>query len=434
MGLFDALRAGISELFAHKMRSFLTMLGIIFGVAAVIAMVSISEGARYEALEQIRLMGVNVIHIRRRSLSGDALMNARKKSPHGLTYSDAEAIREVCSFAKRVVPVCRVFGEVEVPGEPIQSRVYGVVPGFQEVNRFRVGMGRFVDDVDVQRRARVCVLGHELRRRLFRFQDPIGRYVKISDNNFRVIGVMEERVIPTGKAIVSLRDMNQDVYLPITVALEDFQLYSEQPIPLNSASVFSLFRQMMNRPPLRDRSISEVGIEVANAEQTVAASEAVKRVLDRRHQGVSDFEVVIPAELIKQSQQAQQIFNVVMGAIAGISLLVGGIGIMNIMLATVTQRTREIGIRRAIGAKRSDVLLQFLLEAVLVTLVGGALGVAAGIQGAKVVSTYAQWKTIVSGQAVQIAFLVSVVTGIVFGLYPALQAARTDPITALRYE
>jgi putative ABC transport system permease protein len=434
MGLWDALKAGIVELLAHKMRSFLTMLGIIFGVAAVIAMVSISEGARHEALEQIRLMGVNVIQIRRRSLTGDALMVARKKSPQGLNYSDAEAIREVCTFARRVVPLCRVFGEVEVPGEPLHSSVYGVVPGFQEVNRFRVATGRFVDDVDVARRSRVCVLGDELKKRLFRFRDPIGQYVKISNNNFRVIGVMEERVIPSGKAIVSLRDMNQDIYLPITVALEDFQLYSEQPIPLNSASMFSLFRQMMNRPPLRERSITEVAVEVANSDQTVAASEAVKRVLERRHAAVADFQVVIPAELIKQSQQAQRIFNVVMGAIAGISLLVGGIGIMNIMLATVTQRTREIGIRRAIGAKRTDIMLQFLLEAILVTLIGGALGVAAGIQGANAVSSYAQWKTIVSVQAVQIAFLVSVATGILFGLYPALQAARTDPITALRYE
>jgi putative ABC transport system permease protein len=434
MGLWDALRAGIIELWAHKMRSFLTMLGIIFGVAAVIAMVSISEGARYEALEQIRLMGVNVIHIQRRSLSGDALVAGKKKSPQGLNYSDAEAIREVCTFAKRVVPLCRVFGEVEVPGEPMHSSVFGVVPGFQEVNRFHVALGRFVDDVDVARRARVCVLGDELRKRLFRFRDPIGQYVKISNNNFRVIGVMEERVIPSGKAIVSLRDMNQDIYVPVTVGLEDFQLYSEQPIPLNSASMFSLFRQMMNRPPLRERAISEVAIEVANSDQTVAASEAVKRVLERRHAGVADFTVVIPAELIKQSQQAQRIFNVVMGAIAGISLLVGGIGIMNIMLATVTQRTREIGIRRAIGARRHDIMLQFLLEAVLVTLIGGALGVATGIQGANAVSSYAQWKTIVSVQAVQIAFLVSVATGILFGLYPALQAAKTDPITALRYE
>jgi putative ABC transport system permease protein len=434
MGIFDALRAGVIELLAHKMRSFLTMLGIIFGVAAVIAMVSISEGARYEALEQIRLMGVDVIHIQRRSLSGDALTEARKKSPQGLSYSDADAIREICSFARRVVPVCRVFGDVTVPGEPIHSKIYGVEPGYQEVNRFHVALGRFVDDVDVERRARVCVLGDELRQRLFRFTNPIGQYVKVGDNNFRVIGVMEARVIPSGKAIVTLRDMNEDVYIPITVALEDFQIYSEQAIPINTASVFTMLRQMMNRPPLRQRAITEVAVEVGDAEQTVPASEAVKRVIERRHEGISDFDVVIPAELIKQSQQAQQIFNIVMGAIAGISLLVGGIGIMNIMLATVTQRTREIGIRRAIGAKRGDVMLQFLIEAVLVTLIGGALGVGAGIEGAQAVSAYAKWKTIVSVQAVELAFIVSAATGILFGLYPALQAARTDPITALRYE
>jgi putative ABC transport system permease protein len=379
-------------------------------------------------------MGVNVINIRRASLTGDALMVARKNSPQGLNYSDAEAIREVCSFARRVVPVCRVFGDVLVPGEPIQSRIYGVEPGYEVVNRLRVGTGRFVDSVDVDRRARVCVIGHELKQRLFRFENPIGRYVKLEGNNFRVIGVMEERVIPSGKKIVSLRDMNQDVYIPITVALEDFQIYSEQAIPISSASVFGLLREMMNRPPLRERSITEVAIEVANAEQTVAASEAVKRVIERRHSGVADFEVVIPAELIRQSQQSQRIFNIVMGAIAGISLLVGGIGIMNIMLATVTQRTREIGIRRAIGARRTDVLLQFLLEAVLVTLIGGALGVAAGVQGAQAVAAFAKWKTIVSMQAVVLAFVVSAVTGILFGLYPALQAARTDPIKALRYE
>src|SRR5947209_2387849 len=318
MGLFDALRAGVIELFAHKMRSFLTMLGIIFGVAAVIAMVSISEGARHEALQQIRLMGIDVIHIQRRSLSGDALVEARKKSPQGLNFSDAEAIREVCTFAQRVVPVCRVFGDVEVPGEPIHPKIFGVEPGYQEVNRFRVAMGRFIDTVDVGRHARVCVLGDELKRRLFRFKDPIGQYVKVADDNFRVIGVMEERVIPSGKAIISLRDMNQDVYIPITVALEDFALYSEQAVPINNASLFSLLRQMMNRPPLRERSITEVAVEVGNTEQTVPASEAVKRVIDRRHGGVADFEVVIPAELIKQSQQAQQIFNIVMGAIAGI--------------------------------------------------------------------------------------------------------------------
>jgi putative ABC transport system permease protein len=434
MGLFDAMRAGLTELWAHKLRSLLTMLGVIFGVAAVIAMVSISEGARYEALEQIRLMGVNVLHVRRQSLSGEALTTARKQSPTGLNYGDALALQEICSFARRMVPVCRVFGEVDVTGEPLPARVFGTIPGYEQVARFRVRTGRFIDSVDVDRRARVCVLGTEVKRRLFRFQDPIGQTVKISNNNFRVIGVMEERVIPTGRAIVALRDMNQDIYVPITVALEDFSIYSEQPIPLNVASLQSMFRSMMDRPPVKQRSITEISLEVENAEATVPAAAAIKRVLDRRHNGVNDYEIVIPAELIRQSQQAQQIFNIVMGAIASISLLVGGIGIMNIMLATVTQRTREIGIRRAIGARRRDVLQQFLLEAVVVTLIGGAFGVLLGVQAAELVSSYAKWKTIVSMNAIILSFGVSFIVGVLFGMYPAIQAAKTDPITALRYE
>jgi putative ABC transport system permease protein len=434
MGLWDALRAGLTELHAHKMRSFLTMLGVIFGVAAVIAMVSISEGARFEAQEQIRLMGVNVFHVRRQSLTGDVLLIARKNSPQGLNYGDASTLEEICAFARRIVPVCRVFGDVEVPGEPLHARIYGTVPGYTAVSNFHVSHGRFIDDVDVNRRSRVCVIGSDIKRRLFRFSEPLGQYVKVSNNNYKVIGVMQERVIPTGKAIVALRDMNQDVYIPITVALEDFQIYSEQPIPLNTTSMRMLQRDMADRPPLRERAITEISIEVASAEETVAASEAVKRILDRRHQDVADYEIVIPAELIRQSQQSQQIFNVVMGAIASISLLVGGIGIMNIMLATVTQRTREIGIRRAIGAKRGDVMMQFLVETVIVTMMGGVLGIALGIQGADAVSNYAKWKTIVSVNAVLIAFGVSVIVGLLFGMFPAFKAAQTDPITALRYE
>jgi len=434
MGIFDALRAGLTELLSHKMRSFLTMLGVIFGVAAVIAMVSISEGARFEAQEQIRLMGVNVFHIRRQSLTGDMLLIARRKSPQGLNYGDARTLKEICAFVKRIVPVCRVFGDVEVPGEPLHARVYGTVPGYMEVAHFQVSHGRFVDDVDVNRRSRVCVIGSDVKHRLFRFVEPLGQYVKINNNNYKVIGVMEERVIPTGKAIVALRDMNQDVYIPVTVALEDFQIYSEQPIPLNTTSMRMLQRDMADRPPLRERAITEISIEVGTAEETVAASEAVKRILDRRHQGVSDYEIVIPAELIKQSQQSQYIFNIVMGAIASISLLVGGIGIMNIMLATVTQRTREIGIRRAIGAKRTDVMMQFLVEAVIVTMMGGLLGIVLGVRSADLVSTYAKWKTIVSINAVMLSFGVSVMVGILFGMFPAFKAAQTDPITALRYE
>jgi putative ABC transport system permease protein len=177
MGIFDALRAGLTELHSHKMRSFLTMLGVIFGVAAVIAMVSISEGAKFEAQEQIRLMGVNVFHIRRQSLTGDMLLIARKKSPQGLNYGDSRTLEEICGFVKRIVPVCRVFGDVEVPGEPLHARVSGTVPGYTEVAHFQVSHGRFIDDVDVNRRSRVCVIGSDIKRRLFRFTEPLGQYV-----------------------------------------------------------------------------------------------------------------------------------------------------------------------------------------------------------------------------------------------------------------
>ena len=428
------VRTGFRELWSHKLRSALTMLGIIFGVAAVIAMVSIGEGARQETLEQIRLLGIDVLQVRRVTLAGDLQQEADKGSPYGLNYGDALALAKLCDFAKRVVPSCRVFAEVNAGGKTLEARVFGTAPGHVHTTHLGVAYGRFTDDEDVKRRAHVCVLGAQVKRDAFAFEDPVGKFVKIGASNFRVIGVMRERVLQTAETTFELRDLNRDIYIPITVAMEDFQIYVEKAIPMNPEAIMGIVSQLFQRPALNLRPISEVAVEVNDPDKTVPAAQVVKQILDRRHNHIPDFEIVIPLQLLQQRQQTQNIFNIVMGAIAGISLVVGGIGIMNIMLATVTQRAREIGIRRCIGATRGDIVRQFLLECLVITTIGGLVGVGGGIGGARAISYYAQWKTVVSGSAVVLSLAVSFSVGLIFGLYPAIRAALIDPMEALRSE
>jgi putative ABC transport system permease protein len=241
-------------------------------------------------------------------------------------------------------------------------------------------------------------------------------------------------VLATSDTTFSLRDLNQDVYVPITVAMEDFQIYVEKAIPMNPEALFGLVTQMFERPALNLRPISEIAVQVNDADKTVPAAQVVKQIIDRRHQRTPDFEIIIPIELLRQRQHTQNIFNVVMGAIAGISLLVGGIGIMNIMLATVTQRAREIGIRRCLGATRGDIVRQFLVECLVITTIGGLIGVVGGIGAARAISHYATWQTVVSGSAVVLSLAVSFSVGLIFGLYPAIRAASVDPMEALRSE
>jgi putative ABC transport system permease protein len=433
MGVLDAIRTGLSELLSHKMRSMLTMLGVIFGVAAVIAMVSIGEGAKQEALAQIRLMGIDVVHIKRATTSGELAEKAQERSPYGLKYGDCSAIAEVCSYARQVVPLREVFADVRVGETPVAVKVVGTIPGYEELTRAKVEHGRFLSERDVRDRMMVCVLGAAAKRELFGFDDSLGKMLKIGRELFRVVGIMEPKEIGSAKALSALRDLNSDVYIPITISLSDFQVSSQESIPSDYIKLRQIAWRLRNKPSLDKSPITEVIVQVENEAATVPSASVIRSVLDRLHRGIRDYEIIIPAELLRQSQQTQRIFNIVMAAIASISLLVGGIGIMNIMLATVTQRTREIGVRRCIGATRWDIIRQFMLEALVITCAGGLIGVALGIGGARAISVYAHWSTVVSLQAVVVAFSVSAIVGIVFGLYPAARAAQVDPIEALRY-
>jgi putative ABC transport system permease protein len=432
--IWSAILTGISELLAHKLRSLLTMLGVIFGIASVIAMVSIGAGARQEALEQIKLMGINVIQVNRSSLSGDLALDAQRDSPQGVTYGDAQAIRNLYGEARRVVPVCRVFGETRKGSSDLPAKVFGTTPDYRSVTRLKLSAGRFLDAKDLERRARVCVIGSDVKRAAFLSEDPLGQRLKVGEQEFQVIGVMEQRAVQAGRSVFALPDMNQDVYLPITVAMESFQIYVEQAIPVDYSGFIKLFAKLFEKPPLDQRPVTQIIVQMKDEGHTWEAARVVERILRRRHKGIPDFEIMIPAELLRQSQQTQRIFNIVMGAIASISLLVGGIGIMNIMLATVTQRAREIGVRRCVGASKSDIARQFLLEALVITSIGGVIGIFVGIEMAKLISQYARWPTIVSSQAVLLSLVVAVVTGIVFGLYPAVRAAAVQPMEALRAE
>ena len=434
MKIWSAILTGISELLANKLRSLLTMLGVIFGIGSVIAMVSISAGARHEALESIKLMGVNVIQVNRRSLTGDLAIEAQRESAQGLTYGDAQAIRDLYSSARRVVPVCRVFGEARRSGQTAPAKVFGTTPDYREVSRLDLAEGRFIDEHDVAQRARVCVIGSDVKRAAFFLEDPIGQYLKIGTEQFQVVGVLAERTVMAGRSVFSLRDLNQDIYLPITVAMDDFQIYVEQAIPVDIGGLSKLLARMFERPQLEKRPVTQVIVQVEDESQTWEAARVARRILERRHNGIPDFEIVIPAELLRQKQQTQGIFNIVMGAIASISLVVGGIGIMNIMLATVSQRAREIGVRRCVGASRADIARQFLLECLVITSIGGILGIGLGWEMAAMISRYAGWSTIVSGTAVLLSLAVAMTTGVVFGLYPAVRAAAIEPMEALRAE
>jgi len=404
------MKIGMKEIWSHKLRSFLTMLGVIFGVAAVVSMVAIAEGAKEESLRQIRLLGTNNIRIRKLELKGIEKTKALRKAPDGLTRADAAACQEILSDVTNTAVTRSINARLLYKNEVPPSSVIGVTPGYLDVVGHSVQEGRFISEMDIKEAKQVCAIGHEIKNRLFALEDPLGKQIRLEGQIFTVIGVMEKKSSDGGVGSLKLGNLNQNIYLPISTSFQRFGMDE------------------------RSEQLDEISLKIREGADLQEIAHVVKRILLRRHNDVEDFEIVIPEELMRQSQKTQRIFAIVLTAIAGISLIVGGIGIMNIMLATVTQRTREIGIRRAIGATQRHILFQFIIESLTLSLVGGFIGIFAGVGMAKAIAIYAEWKTPISIISIIVSFSVAAITGLIFGLYPSTKAAKLDPIEALRYE
>jgi len=408
------IQLGFQNLLLHRLRSLLTMLGMIFGVAAVVSMLSIGAGARQKVMALIEQMGVhNLIVEAKETTEWQAHQKIRKISP-GLTFKDYRVIRDDVSDIVAGTPRKRLTPSKTIPkSQQDLPTIYGVDPVYQKIAGLQVLDGRFFTDDEEARAAPVCVLGAAARSSLFGSADPLGHYVKTNETWFRVVGVASPLLSSqTEVAGVPTQDLNNIIY-----------------VPLNSA----VLRLEDNYSDVRDE-IDGIYLNIRDDADMSSVAQVVRAILDSSHHGAGDFSVIVPAELLAEQKRTERLFNAVMVAIASISLLVGGIGIMNIMLASILERTREIGVRRAVGARQADIVRQFVVEAILISFVGGSFGIMFGFLMSRLIAWLAGWSTIVTVGSILLAFIVSITVGLIFGIYPAVKAARLDPVEAIRYE
>lgn len=422
----ELIALGMREIRAHKLRSLLTTLGMIFGVGAVICMLSIGEGASAAELENIRLLGSENIILR--SVEPPQATRGREQNrrvnSYGITHDDVARLREL-PHVRRVVRMREVADKLLYGARKAAGTVVGASVEFFQAVHVEVERGRPLVEADDRLEAKVCVIGAEAARELFAHEDPLGRHVTVvspasGSIPYEVVGLL--RNVQTAGAPakgVAARNVNRDVYIPWSTA--DAR-YGELKVSFGSGS-----REM------KRVQVSDVYLNADDQSHVLALSKLAGATLAHTHKE-ADFVVTVPLELIQQAEKTKRNWQIVLGSIAGISLLVGGIGIMNIMLASVTERTREIGIRRALGAKRRHITAQFLVETTILSVSGGVMGIAAGVGFAAVVTRLYEFQTIIPWWGVVLSFCVSVIIGIVFGLYPARAAAALDPIEALRYE
>jgi putative ABC transport system permease protein len=407
--LSDAVRSAADNLARHALRSALSMLGMIFGVASVIAMLAIGAGAERRALEMIERLGSRNVLVRDLELRDDELREIRVKS-QGVSERDALAISDAVAGVERTAMRVRIDPFIVLAdGITAEATAHGVSHRFAELTRLKLVEGRLLDFIDERGHAQVCVIGQRVRRELFGSEPALGKALKVNDVWLEVVGVLAGTGATTVGG-VSVGSTDGEIYLPVSTAVRKFE------------------------HPRLEAPIDEIVVRLSPETSPQAAAMSIDSLMERLHGGARDYELVVPEALLEQSRRTQRLFSIVMGLIAGISLLVGGIGIMNIMLASVLERTREIGIRCALGARRHDIRNLFLIESFAISVLGGVAGVGAGLAVSKLVAMSAGWPTVVTLPGVLLAFGVSVAVGLVSGLYPALRAAELQPIEALRYE
>ncbi len=411
---------GIENLLLHKLRTFLTMLGVVFGVGSVVAMLSVGEGASKEAMDQIKKIGSNNIIVN----SMKSVEEASSTTMHshlgiyGLTYNDQLRIAETFTKIKQIVPVKLVRKKARLGERPLDLRVVGTLPAWFQILRRDIIAGRVLTRADMDNSAGVVVLTEFGARKLLAAENTIGQQLRIGGSYFEIIGIVQSEGGMAGD--IQMPDDQIDAYIPLNVAQQRYG---------DIATIRTAGGNMRELVELH-----QLIVEVGSIDDVESVAKGIQEMLRRSHKGKEDYRVSVPLALLRQAEATKRTFNIVLGSIAAISLLVGGIGIMNIMLASVTERTREIGVRRAIGAKRRQIISQFLIETIVLSTVGGFIGIGVGMFIPWLITYFAGMPTIVTGKSIVLSVGISITIGIIFGLYPAVRAANVDPIVALRHE
>jgi len=446
----------VEAIFANRVKSILTALGIIFGVAAVISMMAIGNGAEQEILEQIKLVGVNNIVITPSSYSlseaGNESTNegngqpGAKKFSKGLTLRDVEAIKKVLPTVEKISPVISFNYSALLEGRSKPVILEGIENHYFDLFNMQLAEGNRFNAVQLEKGLPVCIIGDNIKEQFFRHDDPLGKYIKCGQNWLKIVGVVERRDFTASASDeMGISSSDNKIFIPVQTMLLRFKnrsLVRADEVQKanqkgNGEGIVVIFggEQPEEEPIDTDKNLNQLDkiiVQVKETEQLAQSATFIRKMLLRRHSELYDFEVTIPELLLKQQQKTKNIFNIVLGAIAGISLIVGGIGIMNIMLASVMERIREIGVRQAIGAKQKDIIAQFLAESTLISLTGGIIGIILGLVLSRIITAVFDIKTIVSFFSIIIAFGVSVIVGITFGYLPAKKASENDPVVSLR--
>ena len=435
----------------NKLRAFLTSLGIIFGVASVIAMLAIGTGAQQEILAQMQLLGTNNVIIQPvvEQMEGDVSSvqddenNQNKYSP-GLNLQDLLSIKEMVPEIELLSPEI-VFETSFIRNARMRTgKIVGITKDYFEINSFDLQGGSHFSDEQFENAAPVCIIGADVRAKFFAGEDPIGKSIKVGSIWLKVIGVLEKKELSTENIeSLGIRNYNLDIYSPATTILLRFKnrgLITKDDLDPTAGGGFGRVI-MIGGPDQEDEEVStnyhqldKLVVKVSDSKYSASIADVLSRMLKRRHNGVVDFEIIVPEQLLQQEQRTKRIFNIVLSSIASISLIVGGIGIMNIMLASVVERYREIGVRMAVGAQKRDIELQFLTEALAISVTGGVIGIILGIAFSTVIQMSAEIATIVTPMSIFISFGVALLIGVVFGYFPAKRAAQQDPVHALRHE